>query len=125
MADDAGRAQFFEALACRDHVTAARLLASGEGWFSTASPAQLQTAWQHILDARVEVDEKLAQVEHMLRTLKEETDKLNGMSADIQTLRTAVAEGTDDLDVFQAGYERGYAQGWAHGQQHEKAEADA
>jgi hypothetical protein len=29
-------------------------------------------------------------------------------------LRTAAQHTTDDLGLFQAGYERGYAQGWQH-----------
>jgi len=34
--------------------------------------------------------------------------------ADVQAMRAAAQAATDDLDLFQAGYERGYAQGWQH-----------
>jgi hypothetical protein len=42
--------------------------------------------------------------------------------AEAQALRDAAQGATDDLDLFQAGYERGYAQGWAHRGVQPKAE---
>ena len=32
----------------------------------------------------------------------------------LQATHEALAQSEDDLDIFQAGYERGYAQGWRH-----------
>ena len=43
------------------------------------------------------------------------------MQTDLAAREAAQARAEDDLDVFQAGYERGYAQGWQHRGEHDGA----
>jgi hypothetical protein len=73
---------------------------------------------------RAEVDAKQAQVDQLLDEVRQLLDEARQEKADAQVMRDAAQVATDDLDLFQAGYERGYAQGWAHRGVQPKEEPD-
>jgi hypothetical protein len=124
MTDDRDRATFLALCAAEDYVAAGEILAAGPPWASGAdvelaaaiwvltrrlsdgARADLADARQCYADARRTSEQTQQQQAQMTALL----DQLTTMRADFDAAQTAA----DDLDVFQAGYERGYAQGWQH-----------
>jgi hypothetical protein len=94
-------------------------------WHCLQLQCLLSSAQQAIrveLDARVErVEQRLDQVGQLLAETRQQQAEVTAISDEIKAwweegkaLWDTIHAATDDLDLFQAGYERGYAQGWQH-----------
>jgi hypothetical protein len=105
--------ELIAALEADDWETTDAIIATRPAWFEgTASPIY-RAFWYAMvrrfdgLNARVDAEQ--ARVAARCPTRETPLDAC-------EAAREASATAADDLDIFQAGYERGYAVGWQHAQ---------
>jgi multidrug resistance efflux pump len=78
-----------------------------QGALTTVDPADLGQAWSLLLWAMAE----------LRATNREQDARLaahDAQIADLKATSAALERAEDDLDIFQAGYERGDLHGWQH-----------
>ena len=93
---------FLALCAAEDYEVAMHLVEGQPYWTRDTGDVELAMAfwrWGHYLNRGIRKEQ--ASLAAIIAELKAETAALRDTRA-----------ATDDLDVFQAGYERGYAQGW-------------
>jgi hypothetical protein len=111
--------------AIEDMLTIGHILKAGPAWFMPADTEVAAAIWQTTWRLQRLVMEQQARTREHLAKIDGLLEQMAATRSDLDARRAALATAEDDLDVFQAGYDRGYAQGWKHrGERGEKHEED-
>jgi hypothetical protein len=123
--------------AIEDMLTVGHILKAPPAWLiledTGVAAAVWHTSWRlqrFAMETQAITREQQAKIAGLLEqmaAIRADLDaRVAAIRADLDARVAALATAEDDLDVFQAGYDRGYAQGWKHrGERGEKHQEEA
>ena len=119
MSNEQDRTTFLALCAAEDYEAAIGILATQPPWVTEDDVEVKLACWRAAAGFYKAFEGQQARVKTILETARTQQAQVTALLAELvarqanfAAAQAAVTAAKDDLDVFQAGYERGYAQGW-------------